>query len=214
MNLKIKICGMREKENIREVAELNPDMLGFIFYPASSRYAGNIDPEILNDFPPQIIKTGVFVNSSFDQVTETVSKYSLGMVQLHGNESPELCYRIKETGIPIIKAFSIANDFDFNECRQYLFCTDYFLFDTSVRGYGGSGEKFDWEVLNKYIFQHPFFLSGGISPGDAEKVVSIENRGLRGIDINSRFETKPGIKDVMLLRNFISELKQKTNHNE
>lgn len=214
MNLKIKICGMREKENIRQVAELNPDMMGFIFYPSSSRYAGKTDPEILNDLPQKIIKTGVFVNSSFDQIIGTVSKYSLGMVQLHGDETPELCSRIKETGIPVMKVFSMANDFDFGICRQYISCTDYFLFDTSVSGYGGSGEKFDWEVLDKYTFQHPFFLSGGISPGDAEKVMSIENGGLRGIDINSRFETKPGIKDVILIRNFISELRQKTKHNE
>ena len=209
MNVKIKICGMRDMENIRQVAELNPDMLGFIFYPQSPRYAGNTDPAILNDIPQGIIKTGVFVNSSFDQISGTVSKYSLGMVQLHGKETPEFCLRIKETGIPVIKAFGMADDFDFNECSKYISCTDYFLFDTSVSGYGGSGEKFKWEVIDRYIFQHPFILSGGIGPGDTEKIASIKNSELRGVDINSRFEIKPGVKDVKLLRKFISELRQK-----
>jgi len=214
MNIKIKICGMREKENIRKVAELNPDMLGFIFYPSSPRYAGNIDPAVLIDLPRGIIKTGVFVNSSFDQIIETVTKFSLGMVQLHGNETPELCFRIKETGIPVIKAFGIGNDFNFNECSKYISCTEYFLFDTSAGRYGGSGEKFDWEMLNKYIFQHPFILSGGIGPGDTDNIASIKNNEFRGIDINSRFEIEPGEKDVILIRNFISELRHKTNHYE
>ncbi len=214
MNIKIKICGMLEKENIRQVAELNPDMLGFIFYPSSPRYAGNTDPAILNDIPQGIIKTGVFVNSSFDQITGTVSKYSLDMVQLHGKETPEFCLRIKETGIPVIKAFGPADDFDFNECSKYISSTDYFLFDTLVSGYGGSGRKFDWKVLDQYTFQHPFILSGGIGPGDTESIALIKNSELRGVDINSRFEIKPGEKDVTLLRDFISELRHKANHYE
>jgi phosphoribosylanthranilate isomerase len=214
MNIKIKICGMREKENIRQVAELNPDMLGFIFYPESPRYAGDTDPAVLNGLPQEIIKTGVFVNSSFDHITRTVLKYSLGMVQLHGNETPELCIRIKETGIHVIKAFGIGNDFNFTECRQYISCTDYFLFDTSASGYGGSGKKFGWELIDKYNFRHPFILSGGISPGDTDKVASIRNSELKGIDINSRFEIKPGLKDVTLIRDFISDLRKKTNHYE
>ncbi|MBI5009636.1 MAG: phosphoribosylanthranilate isomerase [Bacteroidia bacterium] len=214
MNIKIKICGMLEKENIRQVAEMNPDMIGFIFYPSSPRYAGNIDPVILNDIPHGIIKTGVFVNSSFDQITGTISKYSLGMVQLHGKETPEFCFRLKETGIPVIKAFGISGDFDFNECSKYISSTDYFLFDTSVRGYGGSGKKFDWKILDRYIFHHPFILSGGIGPGDTEIIASIKNKELRGVDINSRFEIKPGVKDVILIRNFISDIRQKANHHE
>jgi phosphoribosylanthranilate isomerase len=168
----------------------------------------------LNDLPRGIIKTGLFVNSSFNQIIETVSKYSLGMAQLHGNETPELCSRIKETGIPVVKAFGIGNDFNFNECSKYISCTEYFLFDTSAGGYGGSGEKFDWKVLDKYTFKHPFILSGGITPGDCDRVASIKNSELRGIDINSRFEIASGVKDIILIRNFISELRQKADNYE
>ena len=161
----IKICGMRETENIIAAAELKPDIMGFIFYPGSPRFAGELlNPEIVANLPADIRKTGVFVNADFDEITETVAKYSLDIVQLHGDETPELCRRIKDTGIEVIKAFNIRENMSFSFCNDYIACTDYFLFDTMTINHGGSGQKFDWKLLDRYEAGHPFFLSGGISP--------------------------------------------------
>jgi len=208
MSLKIKICGMREPENILEVAELKPDLMGFIFYPSSPRYASKIsDPEIVARFPPHIIKTGVFVNTDFEVITGTYRKYSLDIVQLHGNETPDACRRLKETGIPVIKAFNIKKSTGFKLCSEFISYTDYFLFDASTSGFGGSGHKFDWKLLDKYNLEHPFFLSGGISPKDVDNILKISNPAFYGIDLNSRFEVSPGLKNIETLKKFISEIR-------
>jgi phosphoribosylanthranilate isomerase len=210
MNLMIKICGMRDSQNIIEVAELSPDIIGFIFYPHSPRYAaGILDPDIIGKIPVQIRKTGVFVNTDYENIIATVKKYSLDMVQLHGNERPDLCRRLRETGIRVIKAFNIKDSKGFKSCSEFIMDTDYFLFDAATSGYGGSGSKFDWKVLDKYDLGLPFFLSGGISPDDVSNILNISNSSFYGIDLNSRFEIKPGLKEIESLKKFISGIRLK-----
>ena len=210
MSLMIKICGMREPENMLEVANLKPDLMGFIFYPASPRYAATIlNPEIFTRFPPEIRKVGVFVNTGFDEINEAIRKYSLDMVQLHGDESTEICRRLSETGIHVIKSFNIKDSSGFKLCAKYIPYTNYFLFDASTSKYGGSGYKFDWKILDKYELGQPFFLSGGIAPGDVYNILEITNPAFYGIDLNSKFEVKPGFKDIKLLKKFMYDIRNK-----
>jgi phosphoribosylanthranilate isomerase len=210
MNQIIKICGMRDNENIREAAQLKPDIMGFIFFHDSPRFAGELlNAEILSELSPAIRRAGVFVNSSFIEITKKVEKYFLNMVQLHGNETPELCRQLKSEGLEVIKAFNIHDSKSFSQCSAYLSCTDYFLFDTVTVKHGGSGHKFDWKILENYNLNHPFILSGGISPEDAESISGISSPSFYGIDLNSRFEIKPGLKDIETLRKFINELRHK-----
>jgi phosphoribosylanthranilate isomerase len=204
----IKICGMRDSDNIIAAAELKPDLMGFIFYRKSPRYAGDVlDPELLAGLPPAILKTGVFVNATFNEIIATAKKYSLNAVQLHGDEPPELCSRIKDAGISVIKAFSADEEKGFSISSGYLSSADYFLFDTMTSRWGGSGRKFNWELLEKYDKGHPFILSGGISPGDEESIMEIRNPSFSGVDLNSRFEIRPGLKDIKKLKEFINALK-------
>lgn len=209
MSLKIKICGMRHQENIEEISSLKPDMIGFIFFPPSKRYAGEIlDPSHLSCLPSSTKRTGVFVNETTDQILNIVSKYTLDFVQLHGNEPAEQCSLIRKKRLGVIKTFSISENFNFEKCSDYLPYTDYFLFDTSTPAYGGSGKKFRWEVLRNYKLAHPFFLSGGISADDTEKILDLSVEGFYGIDLNSRFETEPGLKNYKMLEKFISEIRK------
>jgi phosphoribosylanthranilate isomerase len=213
MKLKIKICGMRNPDNIRETACLNPDMLGFIFYPGSPRYAGEtLKPDILFNIDEKIKKVGVFVNAEHDKIIRVIKKYSLDIIQLHGDESPETCSRLNDTGTEIIKAFNINEFSDFELCEKYLKYTKYFLFDSSSTKYGGSGKKFDWDLLEKYNMSHPFFLSGGIGPDDTEEILKIKNPAFYGIDLNSGFEIYPGVKEIEKLKTFISVMHNITNH--
>jgi phosphoribosylanthranilate isomerase len=210
MSLIIKICGMRDRQNIIEVAGLNPDIMGFIFYPHSPRYAaGILDADIIGNIPAQIRKTGVFVNADYKDISAAVKKYSLDMVQLHGNERPDLCRRLRETGIQVIKAFNIKNSTRFNSFSEFKTDTDYLLFDASTSDYGGSGSKFDWNSLDRYDLGHPFFLSGGISPDDVNNILKISNPSFYGIDLNSKFETNPGLKEIETLKKFISDIRLK-----
>jgi phosphoribosylanthranilate isomerase len=209
MNLKIKICGMREPGNIIEVASLKPDLMGFIFYPSSLRYAGStLNAEILSEISPTVIKTGVFVNEDIKTIAGIIENFQLDCVQLHGNETPDLCFSLKERGIQVIKTFSISAKETFKRCSDFIKCTDYFLFDTAVSGFGGSGQKFNWKDLVKYDLNHPFFLSGGIASEDYNTINEIDNPSFYGIDLNSRFEIKPGLKDIAILKKFIAEIRR------
>ena len=208
MELKIKVCGMREPINIVEVGDLCPDLMGFIFYPGSPRYAGEtLKPHILTALSDTIRKAGVFVNTDYDNIKKTVTRYSLDFVQLHGDETAELCERLKNLGVGVIKAFNIKEITDFDLCTKFKDCTDYFLFDAATLKYGGSGLKFDWQILSGYTLDKPFFLSGGIGPDDVESLIEIKNPSLYGIDLNSRFEVKPGLKDVSKLRTIITAIR-------
>jgi phosphoribosylanthranilate isomerase len=207
MDVLIKICGMREADNIRDVLMLNPDFMGLIFYSKSPRYVES--NETLKDihFGKKIKKTGVFVNATEDEIMQKVTSYDLQAVQLHGTESVLLCQSLKNRGLTVIKAFQIHDAEDFGMTSMYGESVDYFLFDTKTKSYGGSGAKFDWDLLNSYCGDIPFFLSGGIGPDDAGVIREINHPYFKGIDLNSKFETVPAIKDYRLLQQFINQLK-------
>lgn len=206
--IKIKVCGMNDPVNVKDIAEIRPDFIGFIFYPASPRYVGSEpDRSLFFNVPSGIEKVGVFVNEDPGRTIRIADINGLGTIQLHGNESPEDCAQIRASGLAVIKAFSIEDNFDFERIGQYIPGCDYFLFDTKTQEYGGSGKKFKWECLAGYNLDKPFFLSGGIGPADAEKVKAIDNKGFYAADLNSRFEVTPGKKDVALLKTFIDEIK-------
>jgi len=203
---------MLHPENILEVAALQPDYLGFIFFKGSKRYAGELDPEVVKALPEQIRRTGVFVNEDSEQVLELIQKYGLNAVQLHGAESPEYCRGIAQyvkaiqPEFKVIKSFGVNVDFDFGRLEAYLGVADYFLFDTQTPDHGGSGKKFDWNLLDKYKLDVPYFLSGGIGTESAEALNGISDPRLFAIDINSRFELEPGLKDVVKLSEFKNKL--------
>lgn len=215
--MNLKICGMNQPGNILQVADLKPDYMGFIFYDKSPRYFDGELPEI----PSEIKKTGVFVNAEIPEVLEKVQKYKLNAVQLHGDETPQFCQELKTqlnklgTNPELIKVFSVGPDFDFNAIKAYEGLVDYFLFDTRAGELrGGTGKKFDWEILKKYPSGTPFFLSGGIGPEHAKAIKGIKNYFLResrpgllhAVDVNSRFELKPGLKKLKELKDFKTEI--------
>lgn len=203
MSLLVKICGMRDPGNIRDILTLNPDFMGFIFYSKSPRFVNNYSEINDIEFPDNLIKTGVFVNETPETIMQIVKIYHLQAVQLHGNESPEVCKLLKNNGLKVIKAFSIAVSDDFNQTSDYEGFADYFLFDTKTPAYGGSGERFNWQLLNYYQGNTLFFLSGGICVDDATAIKSINHPLLLGVDLNSRFEITPAIKNKTLLKQFI-----------
>jgi phosphoribosylanthranilate isomerase len=198
----LKICGLREPENIEAVLDLKPDYLGFIFYVRSSRYAGrHLDPYFARDIT-QAKKVGVFVDEDRFQIEETVDRFRLDLVQLHGQESPELCQHMRSQGVGVIKVFSVGAAFDFEVLADYEPAVDYFLFDTKGKLPGGNGYTFDWQLLQAYPSQKPFFLSGGIGPEHSEMLPQLSLPHLHALDVNSKFEVKPGRKDPEKLRAF------------
>jgi phosphoribosylanthranilate isomerase len=206
--MKIKICGMKYPDNILEVGSLLPDYMGFIFWEKSARYFDGVLPNL----PQSIKKTGVFVNASQEDILAKVNQYDLQAVQLHGHESVAFCLELKNTlskSIKIIKVFSVDSSFDFDELKPFESVCDYFLFDTKGKLPGGNGTTFDWKVLEKYPSQKPFFLSGGIGLDeiDLEKQILKTDLPIYAIDVNSKFEIEPGLKNTKLLASF----KQKIN---
>lgn len=204
--LLIKICGMKDPGNIEAVAALHPDFMGFIFYPKSPRYAEPLSPETLDAIPASIKKIGVFVNEDLENILTIVYKYKLNGVQLHGSEMVSMCAQLKEAGLIVIKAFPIAEAINFIPAKRYEGVCDYFLFDTKTDAYGGSGLKFNWEILDEYRGETPFFLSGGIANDDVEAIRKINHPKFAGIDLNSKFEIRPGEKSVELLRIFLDTI--------
>ena len=197
----LKVCGMRRADNIRAVEALGIDMMGFIFWPGSSRYVGN-RPSYL---PTRCRRVGVFVDEDIDRLLTTARAYALDSIQLHGHETPEYCALVE--GYHVIKAFSIATDADLAQTEAYAGVCHSFLFDTKGQAVGGNGSKFDWAVLEAYDGATPFLLSGGIGPTDAPLVDTFCHPRCIGIDVNSRFELAPGVKDVDALRTFITQLR-------
>lgn len=202
----IKVCGMREAENIRQVEALGIDWMGFIFYPRSPRFVGETFIEATSEQP--VRRVGVFVNASPEEMIKTARKYKLDYLQLHGNESADDCYALQKRGFALIKAFSIASEEDLEKTKEYEGRVDYFLFDTKCEGYGGSGKQFDWSVLAAYQGSTPFLLSGGIHPESLEALRHFHHPLLAGLDLNSGFETEPGLKDVAKLKGFVGEVKK------
>ena len=205
----IKICGLREPDNIREIAGLQPDYMGFIFYPNSPRFVKNMDVSVMEKLPKSITKTGVFVNENLENILTAISKYNLDAVQLHGADNRKLCRKIRqEAKTMVIKIFPIMDASNFRVTGDYEAVADYFLFDTKTDLYGGSGQKFNWNILQEYKGNKPFLLSGGIGADDVKAIRKIEHPKMIGVDLNSRFEIKPGLKNVALLSQFIEELKR------
>ena len=203
----IKVCGMREAENIREVEALGIDLMGFIFWPKSSRYVSE-RPAYL---PTRCKRVGVFVNEDAETIRKIAEDYALDYIQLHGHESPDFICRLRSLcgdSIATIKAFNIATTEDLEATKPYEGIVDYFLFDTKGKSVGGNGEKFDWSVLADYVGETPFLLSGGIGPDDAERVRTFNHPKCIGIDLNSRFELSPALKDINKLKSFLEKVKK------
>lgn len=200
----IKVCGMREPQNIAELERLGIDMMGFIFYPLSRRYAG--DRPAINT-AAGIRRVGVFVDESSKKMQEIAEEYRLEVLQLHGKESPQQCASLRAAGYAVIKAISVASAADLRAAQAYQSYADYLLFDTACSGYGGSGAQFNWEMLSHYRGELPFLLSGGIAPESADALKLIQHPRFSGIDINSRFEIAPAIKDIKAIQSFIQTIK-------
>ena len=208
--MKIKVCGMKYSENIKGLSLLFPDYMGFIFYKNSKRFVENLNPDILLSIPEKIKKTGVFVNETSEEIEKMVRLYHLQAIQLHGEESPEFCQYFKEKGLEVIKAISISTKDDLQKMHNYAFpdCCNYLLFDTKTPLYGGSGEKYDWEILHNYAENIPFFLSGGIDPDDLSRIESFHHPLLYGVDLNSRFENEDVSKNIPQVEIFMTQLRK------
>jgi phosphoribosylanthranilate isomerase len=204
--MKIKVCGLRDADNIKAVAALEPDYMGFIFYNKTPRFVDDIGIEILNAIPAHINKTAVFVDESAKTISALIDKYNFDFVQLHGNETPAFCKALRDQAI-VIKAFGIHNEFDFSQLSKYKNKVDLFLFDAKTDIHGGSGKTFDWDILDKYDMDIPFFLSGGLSPDNLEEVKKITHPQFYGVDLNSKFEISPGMKDIEKLEKAFTMLK-------
>ena len=251
----VKVCGMRDADNIRAVSQLGVDMIGFIFYPKSPRYVQMLSSQagIIPDYSEERFKSlkplpqtslrgekqsssemddtsiggiksvnlqmqparvGVFVDDMPQNIVTRVYNYNLDYIQLHGNEPRETIENLRATldpdiklGIKIIKAISVSTAEDIQKYKEYVGAVDLFLFDTKCKTVGGSGEQFDWQVLEQYDGETPFLLSGGIGPDDAERVKSFHHPQCIGIDLNSKFEIEPALKDVEKLKDFLEKIK-------
>lgn len=199
--MKIKVCGMQNPVNIAAVARLKPDFMGFIFYDRSPRFVGNLAPQTLDVLSAYTKRVGVFVDESEERILEIVRCYMLDYVQLHGEESPRMCERLRQH-VGVIKTFGVAGEEDVARASDYEGTCDYYIFDTRTSGYGGSGRKFDHRLLESYNCRTPFLLSGGIGPEDL--VESPLGPRHVGYDINSRFEFKPGLKSEKLIAKFLN----------
>ena len=195
MRPKLKICGLRSPDNIRDVAALYPDFIGFIFYERSKRYVG-ASFEMPAALPPTVKRVGVFVDADPAFMTATVSRYGLDFVQLHGGESVETCAIRKETGVGVIKVFGIGAAMDFAALAPFEHVVDFFLFDTKTDGYGGSGKTFDWKLLDSYPLTTPFFLSGGLTIDHLAAIGNWHHPKLFALDFNSGVEDAPGLKSI------------------
>jgi phosphoribosylanthranilate isomerase len=199
----IKVCGLKVPANIQEVDSLGIEYIGLNFYSRSARYVthGHM-PEELN-----ARRVGVFVNATYEQIRHKIHHYSLDGVQLHGNEDTGLCMRLRQDGVEVWKALPVDDDLPYDRISEFAHCCDYLLFDTRTSLFGGSGERFDWTLLEAYAEKTPVWLSGGISPGDAKELRNLPSGHIVGVDINSRFETSPGLKDIGKIKSFLHELR-------
>ena len=203
--MKLKVCGMKLKNNISEISKLSPDFMGFIFWSKSKRFFNEKSIHISN----KINKVGVFVNQDYDFIIDKINNFKLDFIQLHGEEDYQFCKKIK-TRCKVIKVFNIESDFDFEILSSFESVCDYFLFDTKGDSYGGNGIKFDWKLLKKYPSKKPFLLSGGIDVTDFTEILKIKELKipLIGIDINSKFEFEPGFKNIKKVKELIKKMKK------
>ena len=209
--MKIKVCGNTLPQQVNALDDMGVTFAGFIFYPRSPRYmAMKIVAEKMRQIKGKIIKVGVFVNPTYEELMKTVDDYRLDMVQLHGDETPKFCDKIADY-ISVIKAFRLSeNDSLPHMTQPYTEVCDFFMFDTLGAGYGGTGKKFDWDMLQKSPPLKPYFLSGGIEPGDEERlrelITTAAGEKLFAVDINTKFEIGPGVKDVNGIRKFAENI--------
>lgn len=205
--MKIKVCGLRDPRNIERVAGLNPDYMGYIFYGPSPRFVTDVPAKTLNALSSSITKTAVFVNETAENINALIDQFKFDAIQLHGNENAEFCAEFKGK-VLVLKAFGVNGDFNFEQLNAYTDKVDFFLFDTKTDIHGGSGKTFDWDILNNYQLNVPFFLSGGIGLDNLEEIKKINHPQFYGVDLNSRFETAPGMKNIEKLKEAFTALKQ------
>lgn len=198
----VKVCGMRDSEDIRAVEKTNADLMGFIFHPKSPRFVASL-PEYM---PKKQKRVGVFVNASLEQILAKAQTFSLEYIQLHGDEAPAFCSELKNRGLKVIRAQRITNADDIIRAESYNMA-DLMIFDTKTELYGGSGKKFNWQLLENYKGCVPFLLSGGIRSDTFEEIKAFFHPQFAGIDLNSGFEISPALKDVGKLNNFIEKIK-------
>lgn len=198
----VKVCGLRETDNIRDVEAAGIDWAGFIFYAPSPRCIHKV-PDYL---PARALRIGVFVSPTFGEVTRKVHQFGLQAVQLHGDVAPELCRKLRERKLIVVRALPADVHLNAN-AQTYTDCVDYFLFDTPTASYGGSGHHFDWQILHSYTGQKPFLIGGGIGPDDLPALHQFHHNVWAGIDLNSRFETAPGRKDIQAITQFITSFR-------
>jgi len=210
--MKLKVCGLNDRENILEVLECKPDYIGFIFYDRSPRYVKDLPASFVHEIN-SAKKVGVFVNENEIKILGAVAQYGLDLVQLHGDESPEFCKQVRES-VPVIKAFQISEEFDFSTLIPYENACDYFLFDSKSENYGGSGKSFNHEKLEGYKMSKPVFLSGGLNLNITEDLLYLKSvhPQVMAIDVNSKFETAPGIKDAKKVGLLTEKLKENELH--
>ena len=206
--LLVKVCGMRDAAALAAVAALGPDFLGFIFAPKSPRFVGDaLAPELVRALPPTIWKVGVFVNETTENILNTAHRFGLAAVQLHGYETPAQCEELGEAGLLVMKAFSVGQAVDFAALLPYVPYCDFFLFDTKGAAPGGNGAIFDWNLLSGYNLPVPYFLAGGLGLEHAAELAALRLPGLVGVDLNSSFETAPGVKNADRLAQMFTNLR-------
>lgn len=204
----IKVCGMCDPDNIRSVASLAPMLMGFIFYKSSPRDASALDPEVVRSLPHFIRPVALFVNSDEDHIMDITSRYGIKIVQLHGDETPEFCDRLRTKGLTVFKALPVSTESDVKDAKRYDGYVDLLVFDSRSASRGGSGKQFDWQLLHHYDGTTHYLIGGGVGPDDIDHIIDAMLPLMAGIDINSRFEISPGIKDISKLITFILNLRQ------
>ncbi|WP_339869104.1 phosphoribosylanthranilate isomerase [uncultured Algoriphagus sp.] len=207
--MRIKVCGMRDPENIKNlIQEVKPDWMGLIFYSKSPRYVSSDLAGAVQSF--EVDKVGVFVNESIEFILAKIDEFKLSAVQLHGNESPEFVRQLKlKTSKKLWKVVSVGETIDWETLREYVGLIEYFLFDTATKAHGGSGKRFNWQVLEKYPFEKEFILSGGLDEESASEIIALSTKmpHLAGVDLNSKFEDAPAVKNIEKLKTFKNKIK-------
>ena len=204
----IKVCGMRDSENISELLDLDIDMMGMIFYEKSKRFVSEAPKFIKTNVNSSVDKVGVFVNSNLDFIVDKILEFNLDVIQLHGNETPEFCKKVSLLGKKVMKAFGVNDEFNFENIKAYENSVSIFIFDTKTNSYGGSGKKFNWGKLEEYTGNIPFLLSGGIGPSDIDKINGFDHDMCLGLDLNSGFEIEPALKNISLLKEIVDSYKK------
>lgn len=195
--IKLKVCGLKHKNNIYAAIGVGVDYVGLIFYEKSPRYVvGTLYPEDVWFLPDEVEKIGVFVNASFEEVVRYAKLYQLDLIQLHGSETPAFCAALRNKGYTVMKAFGVDDAFDFMHLQPYVKDVDFFLFDTKTPMHGGSGESFNWEVLRNYTYEIPVFIGGGLGVSNINELLGYNFSFLHAVDMNSKLEMEPGLKNI------------------